>query len=138
VGAPGVVDGGPATAEFSFETIVQSCADAIWAQTPDGRIRSWNPAAERLYGYSAAEMIGRPAALLVPNDGMGDCEAVQQRVLAGGRVDRYTTQHIVRRGRRIDVALSLSPITGRDSRITGLAVTARQLDAFAAGQPAAR
>ncbi len=107
--------------------IVQSSDDAIIGRDLNGIITSWNAGAERLYGYSAKEVIGKPASLLVPPD-QGDEE---RRILVGLRRGE-TTEHcetvrIAKDGRRIDVALTISPIKDADGNVIGSSKIARDI-----------
>lgn len=89
--------------------IVQSSNDAIIGKTLDGTITSWNPAAERLFGYTAEEAIGQPISLLVPPNLPDEVPALLARVKRGESVAGYETRKLARDGRLIDVALTMSP-----------------------------
>ncbi|MCL4466751.1 MAG: PAS domain S-box protein [Chloroflexi bacterium] len=99
--------------------IVESTQDAIIGETLDGAITSWNPAAERLYGYSADEAIGQSVLLIVPPDRTGEAQSISKRVRQGEHVPAYDTV-----GRRNDsslvhVSLCISPIRDQCGRIIG-------------------
>jgi hypothetical protein len=94
--------------------IVESSHDAIIGKTLDGVITSWNAAAERVYGYTATEIIGRNIAALVPGDRAGELTPILGRVRLGERVEHYETQRVAKDGSRLDISLTISPI--RDSR----------------------
>jgi diguanylate cyclase (GGDEF)-like protein/PAS domain S-box-containing protein len=100
-------------------TIVETAQDGIITNLPDGTITSWNAAAERMYGYRAAEIIGRPIGLLAPAELAGEAAGILTRV-AGGEAVELETRHVDHAGHTIDVALSVSPI--RDA--TGAVVEA--------------
>ncbi|HXR11792.1 MAG TPA: PAS domain S-box protein [Gaiellaceae bacterium] len=107
--------------------IVESSDDSIFAQTLDGTILSWNPAAERLYGYSAAEAIGAPISMLLPPDRAGELHAILTRVAAGERVVRYETRRVRKDGEIVDVAVTVSPVHDRDGRVVGASSIARDI-----------
>lgn len=91
-------------------SIVQSSVDAIVGMTPEGVITSWNPGAARLYGWGAAEIVGRHVDVLVPADQRADEAAVLERVQRGEQVKRYETERVRKDGSRVPVALTVSPI----------------------------
>jgi PAS domain S-box-containing protein len=107
--------------------IVSASQDAMGSTTVDGRILSWNPGAERLYGYSAAEALGQPLARVVPAERQEELAGLLARVSAGERVDQLETMHVTKDGRLVDVALSLAPIRAPDGAVSGIAVTARDI-----------
>src|SRR5436309_828164 len=86
--------------------IVESSNDAILGQDVDGVILSWNAAAERMYGYTAGEIVGKPIHLLVPPDKTGELEEIYAAVLAGQRVEDFETERLRRGGRRLQAALA--------------------------------
>src|SRR5262249_37334268 len=110
-----------------LEAIVESSDDAIFAEDLDGTILSWNRGAERLYGYTAVEAIGRSVVVIVPPDRRGEVEEILGRIRSGQRVEQYETTRIAKEGRRIDVALSLSPIIDAAGAIVGASVIARDI-----------
>ncbi len=114
------------TAEF-FAAIVASSDDAILSKDSHGLITSWNPAAERMYGYTAAEAIGRHISILIPPSRSGEEEDIIDRVFAGNRVDHYETERVTKFGRLITVSLSISPIRGRDGEVVRASVIARDV-----------
>jgi PAS domain S-box-containing protein len=107
--------------------IVESTDDAIAGTALDGEILSWNAGAERLFGYTAAEMIGRPAADLVPHDRMHELKTVARRVNAGEGVEAHQTRGRRKDGTEVDVSLTVSPIRDSMQRVTGAAVIARDI-----------
>ena len=107
--------------------VVDSSADAIIGKTLDGNILSWNPAAERLYGYSAAEAIGRPITMLLPNDHVAETAPLLESVARGERLEHYETTHLCKDGRRIGVALTISPVTDRTGLVMGVSTIARDI-----------
>jgi len=107
-------------------SIIQSSHDAVIGKTVDQVITSWNPGAERLFGYTAKEMIGRHIEVLIPlEDRKG--EAKVAAVAQGERVEQYQTRRIRKDGTPVDVSLTLSPIADRAGAIVGVATVARDL-----------
>ncbi len=94
--------------------VVESSEDAIVTADRDGSIQSWNGAAERLYGYRAAEAIGQPVGIIAPPEQGDEPRDLLAKALAGARLDRHETQRVAKDGTVIDVSLTVSPI--RDSR----------------------
>jgi PAS domain S-box-containing protein len=108
------------------EAIVASSGDAIYGRGLDGTILSWNAAAERLYGWSAAEVIGRPSSMLVPADVVDELEHPFERVL-GGTVEQLDTHRVHKDGSLVEVAITLSPIRDDEGRVIGSSVIARDI-----------
>src|SRR6266446_6008304 len=90
--------------------IVESSDDAIIAKDLDGTILSWNRGAERMYGYSAEEIIERPVHVLIPREYPDELPRILERIKAGERVDQYETVRVTKDGRLVDVSLKVSPI----------------------------
>jgi len=99
--------------------LVDSSFDAILSKALDGTITSWNAAAERMYGYPAAEVIGRSIELIVPEDRLQELRGMDERLARGERVLPFETVRLTRDGRRIDVALTMSPIVDGQGRVVG-------------------
>lgn len=107
--------------------IVQSSDDAVVSKDLDGTIRSCNAAAERLYGYRAAELIGRNVKVLVPEELHAEEDEILQRLTRGERVEHFETVRLARDGRRIDVSLSISPVRDESGAIIGASKVARDI-----------
>ena len=107
--------------------IVDSSGDAILGKTVDGVITSWNSGAERLYGYTADEVIGRSIATLIPPGLQGEQDLILGKVLAGERIEQYDTRRVRKDGAQVHVALTVSPITDSDGRIVGASTIARDI-----------
>ncbi|MGZ4287311.1 MAG: PAS domain-containing hybrid sensor histidine kinase/response regulator [Solirubrobacteraceae bacterium] len=107
--------------------IVGSSDDAIIGKTLDGTIESWNSGAERLYGYTADEMIGQSISLLVPEGHADELPAILERIARGQPVASYDTQRVTKTGRRVDVSLTVSPITDDSRRVVGASAIVRDL-----------
>jgi PAS domain S-box-containing protein len=108
-------------------SIVQSSDDGIYGEDLDGVITSWNAGAQRIYGYSPEEAIGRPVQMLVPPGDADDVAEYLERIKAGDRVDHYETVRMRRNGERIDVSLTVSPIEDAAGRIIGASAIARDI-----------
>jgi len=107
--------------------IVESSSDAIISWTPDGILDTWNQGAKRLYGYSAAEVIGRPVSILIPPHLAGDEAAIMKKVRRGQCVDHYETQRLARDGRLVDISLTASPIKDARGALIGVAAVGRDI-----------
>ncbi|HYX20090.1 MAG TPA: PAS domain-containing sensor histidine kinase [Thermoanaerobaculia bacterium] len=110
-----------------YEAIVESSDDAIISKALDGTIMSWNPAAERLFGYTADEMIGKPISVLMPEERHDDMESILGRIRRGERIEHYETVRVSKTGRKIPVSLSVSPVRDASGRIVGAAKIARDI-----------
>jgi PAS domain S-box-containing protein len=109
--------------------IVDASDDAIISEDLDGVIRSWNRAAERLYGYTAQEVTGRPMSLILPHDRREELATILNRIKAGERVEHYETVRQAKDGHLVDVSLSVAPVQDATGSIVGAAVIARDLTA---------
>src|SRR5450631_2513960 len=107
--------------------IVEHSDDAIISSTLDGIITSWNPAAERLYGYTSEEVIGRSGWLLVPQDRAEETRAVLERIRAGEPVEHHHTIRVRKDGTLVPISLTASPICEADGTIIGTSTIARDL-----------
>jgi len=107
--------------------IVESSDDAIIGKTLEGVITSWNRAAERIFGYTAAEMIGQNIRHIIPEERQGEEEEVLARLRRGERIDHFKTVRMARGGRKIDILLTVSPIKDAQGRIVGAAKIAREI-----------
>jgi len=109
--------------------IVDASDDAILSKDLDGVIRSWNRAAERLYGYTAAEVAGRPASLIVPPDRRDELASISDRIKAGERVEPYETVRQAKDGHLVEVSLTVAPVRDGTGSIVGATAIARDLTA---------
>lgn len=101
--------------------------DAIIAKTLDGVVKSWNPAAETIYGYSAQEMIGESILITIPLDRRVEFAANMQRIKEGERVPPFETTRIRKDGKIVDVLVSVSPVRNDAGRIVGASTIARDV-----------
>ncbi|MBB4263383.1 MULTISPECIES: PAS domain S-box protein [unclassified Bradyrhizobium] len=116
-----------AARERLFSAAVESSDDAIVMQTLDAIITGWNPAAERLYGYSASEAIGKSTAIIVPPDRREHGKGYLARIARGEPIERFETVRLRKDGTPVEISLSLSPIRGPSGEIIGVSGTAHSL-----------
>lgn len=107
--------------------IVESSDDAIISNDLNGTITSWNRAAERLYGYTAEEIIGRPLSVLIPTDHKDDFPTITARLCRGERIEHYETVRVAKDGRRVDVSLTISPLRNCEGEVVGASKIARDI-----------
>lgn len=107
--------------------IVDSSSDAIMGGTPAGIVTSWNHAAERIFGYTASEMIGRSVSVLIPDDRIDDMRNSRDQLAAGESVPTYETVRLHKDGRLVDVAISVSPICDPSGEIVAVSMIARDV-----------
>ena len=110
-----------------FVSMVDSSNDAVVGKTLDGIITDWNSGAERLYGYTADEIVGRHIRTLTPSDRHDEIPQLIERIRKGERIGRYETERMTKDGRRIQVSLSLSPIKNAQGTIVGASSTAHDI-----------
>ncbi|WP_433730432.1 ATP-binding protein [Actinoplanes sp. CA-051413] len=120
----------------TLTAVVEHSDDAIIGVTPAGTVTAWNGGAERLFGYTAAEVVGRPASMLADSAGLGEQSDVLSRITAGERSVHYEATRVHKDGSPLEIAVSVAPIRGRDDTIIGVSVVAR--DIAAAKQAAER
>jgi len=107
--------------------IVETSEDAIIGKTLQGIVTSWNRGAERLFGYSANEMIGSPIARLIPPDRVHEMQQILARIGAGDKVEHFETVRIRKDGRPLTVSLTVSPIRDEEGHIVGASKIARDI-----------
>ena len=110
-----------------FAAIVEGTDDAIIGKNLQGVVTSWNPAAERIFGFTAREMIGAPIIRLIPRDRLDEEQQILARLQRGERVEHFQTIRHRKDGRRIHVSLTISPIRDRDGVIVGASKIARDI-----------
>jgi PAS domain S-box-containing protein len=119
-----------------LSAIVQSSYDAIIGKTLDGTITSWNPGAERLYGYSAAEMLGQSISLLLPPDAPDDITGILQKVANREHIDNHEAVRRRKDGTLVEVSLRVSPILDASGNITGASTIAHDITELKRAQEA--
>ena len=108
-------------------SIVEFSEDAITVINTDGVITTWNPAAERMYGYTRAEAIGRDLSLIVPPERQAEKHAIIERIMGGQSIKSLETQRLTKAGYLIDVSLSATAIKDGTGRIAGVAAVSRDI-----------
>jgi PAS domain S-box-containing protein len=109
--------------------IVNSSDDAIVSKTLDGVITSWNPAAERMFGWAAAEAIGRHITLIIPPERLAEEDMILDKLRHGENIDHFETIRQAKNGRRLNISLTVSPVRDGDGRIIGASKIARDITA---------
>ena len=107
--------------------IVESSEDAIISKTLDGIVTSWNRGAERIFGYTAEEIIGKPVTVLVPPGRLNEEPVTIERLKRGERVEHYETLRMKKDGTFLDVSLTISPINDASGKIIGISKIARDI-----------
>jgi PAS domain S-box-containing protein len=107
--------------------IIESCDDAIIGKTLDGIITSWNPGAERIFGYTASEAVGRHITLIIPVDRHAEENDVLARLRRVERIDHFETERRAKDGRKVSISLSVSPIKDGGGRVIGATKVARDI-----------
>jgi PAS domain S-box-containing protein len=108
-------------------SIVESCDDAIIGKTLNGTIVSWNAGAERLYGYTAEEIVGRPVSLLIPRYRPAEVPDIDERMSRGETVDTMETIRIRKDGTQVEVSLKISPIRDATGMVVGTSSVERDI-----------
>ncbi|MDB6175275.1 MAG: sensory transduction histidine kinase [Chthoniobacteraceae bacterium] len=107
--------------------IVEFSLDAIFSKTVDAVVTSWNRGAEQLYGYTAAEMVGKSVSLLIPPDYKDELARMMASIRQGEPIKHYDTKRVRKDGHRIDVSLSISPIYDQSGQLIGSSTIARDI-----------
>jgi PAS domain S-box-containing protein len=110
-----------------FSATVESSNDAIITEALDGTITGWNRAAERLFGFTAAEAVGHRIDIIVPPEPRAEVRSILDRVARGEAIEHYETLRVHKDGREVDVSLGISPIISATGEIVGASQTARDL-----------
>jgi PAS domain S-box-containing protein len=114
-------------ATYLLPAIIESAEDAIITKTLEGVVTSWNKAAERIFGYTAEEMIGKPISLLIPPDHADEEPGILARLRRGERIEHYETIRTTKEGALINISLTVSPIKNADGIIIGASKIARDI-----------
>jgi PAS domain S-box-containing protein len=115
------------SAELLLAAIVASSDDAILSKDLNGVITSWNKAAERIFGYTAQEIVGRSIMILLPPDRAGEEAEILSKVRLGERIDHFETVRMARDGTLVEVAVTISPIKDDEGKIIGASNVARDI-----------
>jgi PAS domain S-box-containing protein len=119
---------------FLLASIVESSDDAIITKTSKGIITSWNSGAEKIYGFSAREVIGKPISILTPPGHADEVPGILERIQQGESIRHYETVRRRRDGRIIDVSVSISPLKDKKGRLVGASTIARDITAEVAAR----
>jgi PAS domain S-box-containing protein len=114
-------------AALQLASIVESSDDAIVSKNLDGIITTWNRGAERLFGYKAAEVVGKSVTILMPPDRVNEEPGILARIRAGERIEHYETVRRRKDGSLVDISLTVSPMRDRSGRIVGASKIARDI-----------
>jgi PAS domain S-box-containing protein len=118
---------GARDARVLLASIVESSFDAIITKDLDGIVTSWNAAAERLFGYTEEEMIGKPIRLLIPAERQSEEDDILARLRQGDRIDHFETIRVAKDGHRLNISLSISPVRNAAGTIIGASKIARDV-----------
>jgi len=114
-------------APYWLAALIESADDAIISKTLDGIITSWNKGAQRIFGYTADEVIGKSVTILIPPGHEDEEPAILARLRAGKRIEHYETIRVTKDGRLLDISLTVSPIKGPKGEIVGASKIARDI-----------
>jgi diguanylate cyclase (GGDEF)-like protein/PAS domain S-box-containing protein len=117
----------PSVASEHYRAIVQSSEDAIISKTLSGIVTSWNAGAQRMFGYTADEIVGRPLMRIFPFDRADEERFILETLLAGGSVEHFETVRLRKDGSSVHVSVSISPIRDGEGRIVGASKIARDI-----------
>jgi len=117
----------PELAPYWLSALIDSADDAIISKTLDGIITSWNKGAERIFGYTAEEVIGKSITIIIPPDHIEEEPTILARLRAGERIEHYETIRMSKDGRLLDISLTVSPIIGPNGQVVGASKIARDV-----------
>jgi PAS domain S-box-containing protein len=114
-------------ARSRLAAIVESSIDAVYSITLDGNISTWNPGAERMFGFAASEVIGKPISTIIPSEHAHEEPAMLERIKLGEKIEHYQTVRVTKDGTRLDISLSVSPMKGPTGKVLGASNIARDI-----------
>jgi PAS domain S-box-containing protein len=117
----------PELAPYWLSALIESADDAIISKTLEGIITSWNKGAERIFGYTAEEVLGKSITIIIPDDHLQEEPAILARLRAGVRVEHFETIRRRKDGQLVDISLTVSPIIGPNNQIVGASKIARDI-----------
>ena len=117
-----------------FEAVVATTQDAIVTKTLDGIVTSWNPGAERIFGYTAQEMLGQPIVRLMPPDRVHEEPLILEAIRQGQRVEHFDTVRVRKDGQLVEVSVTLSPLRDHRGQVVGASKIARNITARKAAE----
>jgi PAS domain S-box-containing protein len=118
---------GSETSEPLLESIVQFSQDAIITKDLDGIITSWNPAAERMFGYTPEEIVGKSVLTLIPPSLHHEEPVILRKLRAGEQISHFETRRVTKLGRELFVSLTISPLKDKEGRVIGVSKIARDI-----------
>ena len=110
-------------------SIVDSSEDAILSKDLQGTITSWNKGAERIYGYTAAEVVGKPISMLTPKDRPNEIASILEKIRRGESIEHHETIRVTKNGHHLNMSISVSPLRDTSGNIAGASVIARDITA---------
>ncbi|OJU67564.1 MAG: histidine kinase [Rhizobiales bacterium 63-7] len=110
-------------------SVIENSNDAIVTKTLEGIIMTWNRGAERLFGYSAADVVGKPITILIPDDRLSEEDEILSRLRAGDRIDHFETVRRRKDGEPVQISVTISPVRDEAGRILGASKIARDIGA---------
>ena len=116
-------------ARRQLASVVESSDDAIISKDLNGVIVSWNPGAERLFGYTAAEVVGKPITIIIPDELLHEEPRILARLRRGERLEHFETVRRCKDGRRVDISLTVSPMRDASGKVLGASKIARDITA---------
>lgn len=114
-------------ARYRLAAIVESSDDAIISKDLKGIVTSWNRRAEKMFGYTAKEMIGRSITAIIPPELLDDEKRILETIARGDRIEHFETVRVTKHGERIELSLTISPVKDETGRIVGAAKIARDI-----------
>ena len=126
------------TSQALLAAIVEGSDDAIFSKTLEGIVTSWNKSAERMYGYSSEEMVGKPVSILLPPDRPNEVRDILSRLKRDERLNHYETTRIAKDGHQLNVFLTISPIQDAQGKIVGASTIARDITRLKLAEQALR
>ena len=114
-------------ARFRHAAVIESSDDAIASGTLDGIIVSWNTGAQKIYGYTEAEAVGKPISMLFPPELPDEENKILETLKSGDRIEHFETVRVTKKGKRINVSLTISPIKDSSGRTVGISGIARDI-----------
>lgn len=114
-------------ARLRHAAVIESSDDAIATGSLDGTIASWNPGAEKIYGYTEAEAVGKSITMLLPSELLDEEEKIFETLRAGGHIKHFETVRVTKTGKKINVSLTISPIKNSKGEIVGCSGVARDI-----------
>ncbi len=125
-------------ANARIAAIVESSDDAIVSKSLDGIVRSWNPSAEKIFGYTAEEAVGKHISLIIPEDRLSEEDDVLSRLKRGEKIDHFETIRRAKDGRLLNIMLTVSPVKDRNGNVIGASKVARDVTAQRASEESLR